>query len=157
MPINCLSSLEQLTVLNFSNNHNNYSWYSINIKNISDFPDEILIFRGFFKVNNVTNFIVEFYETINGVTNFANNILQPNTINNNNFYFDGWHGFNSYGPVITSMSYYEDFHYIGFNLYNGNDNGRNNDGYYGSIIFISDTNPEIYVKFDILKLNNPPI
>lgn len=36
-----------------------------------------IIFDGYFKLNNVTNRIIEMYETINGYTNFYNNILGP--------------------------------------------------------------------------------
>ncbi len=35
------------------------------------------IFNGYFSVNNITNLVTAFYETINGSTNFNNNILGP--------------------------------------------------------------------------------
>lgn len=37
------------------------------------------IFNGYFSVNNITNLVTAFYETINGSTNFNNNILGPAT------------------------------------------------------------------------------
>ena len=36
------------------------------------------IFNGYFSVDNNTNLVTAFYETINGSTNFNNNILGPN-------------------------------------------------------------------------------
>jgi hypothetical protein len=50
------------------------SWYFISISLQSE---EEAIFNGYFSVDNATNLVTSFYETINGSTNFNNNILGP--------------------------------------------------------------------------------
>jgi hypothetical protein len=50
------------------------SWYSINIVH-SD--NNNIIFSGYFSVDNTTNLVTGFYETINGTTNLNNNLLLP--------------------------------------------------------------------------------
>jgi hypothetical protein len=50
------------------------SWYFISILREGE-----VIFNGFFSVDNTTNLITSIYETINGSTNFNNNILSPLT------------------------------------------------------------------------------
>jgi hypothetical protein len=52
------------------------SWYSMSISLQSGGR---VIFNGYFSVNNITNLVTAFYETINGSTNFNNNILGPAT------------------------------------------------------------------------------
>jgi hypothetical protein len=100
------------------------SWYLIHI-----IEDNITIFEGYFVVNS--NIIVGFYETINGSTNYNNNLLvtsnikstppyppeylgfqlyRYNNLNNNtyftfdNAYLSSWKQFDLYGVVIKSMS-----------------------------------------------------
>jgi len=98
-----------------------YSWYSIHIV-----EDDLTIFEGYFIVNSL-NIIVGFYETINGNTNYDNNILFTTNVkssnpseylgfqvyeyffNNKKFQFDNaylpsWKQFDVYGVVIKSMS-----------------------------------------------------
>ena len=68
------------------------------------------IFNGYFSVDNNTNLVTAFYETINGSTDFNNNILIP--LNQSiygspdNIYQSGWLQFDSNGCAINSMSYY---------------------------------------------------
>jgi hypothetical protein len=50
------------------------SWYSISISPQSGGG---AIFNGYFSVDNNTNLVTAFYETINGSTNFNNNVLGP--------------------------------------------------------------------------------
>jgi hypothetical protein len=81
------------------------SWYSIIL-----LESEQVIFTGYFCVDNNTNLVIEFYETINGLTNFSNNILIP--VNQSfygspdNIYQNDWLQFNTNGCAINSMSYY---------------------------------------------------
>ena len=56
------------------------SWYSISIF----LQGGEGIFNGYFSVNNDNNSIISFYETINGSTNFQNNILVTNLQNYDN-------------------------------------------------------------------------
>jgi len=78
------------------------SWYSISISTLSTGR---VIFNGYLKVDNNTNLVTAFYETINGSTDFNNNIFANNTYNdadnifkNNNFSFNGTN--------INYMNYY---------------------------------------------------
>jgi len=63
------------------------------------------IFNGYFSVDNDTNLVTAFYETINGSTNFNNNILGPanNPWNADNV-FNPNLSFNYNGVNITSIS-----------------------------------------------------
>ena len=49
------------------------TWYAISIS----LQSGGVIFNGYFSVDNDTNLVTAFYETINGSTNFNNNILGP--------------------------------------------------------------------------------
>ena len=68
------------------------------------------IFNGYFCVDNNTNLVTSFYETINGSTNFNNNILIPTNQSfygsPDNIYQNDWLQFNNNGVAINSMSYY---------------------------------------------------
>jgi hypothetical protein len=95
------------------------SWYSISISPVSGGG---AIFNGYFSVDNTTNLVISFYETIDGSTNFNNNILGPpdapwradNYFNQTNL------SFNSDGVNITSISLKNAFNSETpyFNLYN---------------------------------------
>ena len=116
------------------------SWYSISIS----LQGGGAIFNGYFSVDNTTNLVVSFYETINGSTNFNNNILGPsndpwtadNYFNQNNLSF-GYDGVN-----ITSISLQNAFNsqtpyynlYDKYNIYSGIINAQVN----GLVILISD-------------------
>jgi hypothetical protein len=86
--------------------------------------DNSVIFTGFFIVNSTTNLVIEFYETINNITNYDNNILAPidtgflyrsdlafNVYEDrypiyDNAYLSNWKNFDTYGVYIKSMSYF---------------------------------------------------
>jgi hypothetical protein len=83
------------------------TWHSISIS----IPGQGIIFTGFFSVNTLNNNLVtSFYETINGSTDFNNNILgvsgdtlifnADNEFSNNNFTYNGTN--------INYMNYYID-------------------------------------------------
>lgn len=78
------------------------SWYSISISLESGGA----IFNGYFSVDNGTNLVTAFYETIGGSTNFNNNIFA-----NNHFFYGADNvfvnnNFTSGGTNITYMNYY---------------------------------------------------
>jgi hypothetical protein len=96
------------------------SWYNINI---SSQPDEEIIFKGYFSVNNNENIINGFYETINGTSNFNDNLIVTNGLPSNlkydgyriyvkndiqydNVYKNNWLQFDYFGLLISKMSYY---------------------------------------------------
>jgi len=102
---------------------NTISWYNINI---SSQPGAEVFFKGYFSVNNNENIINSFYETINGSTNFNDNLLVTNglpseltyegytvyTRNNiqyDNAYESGWLQFDYFGALIKKMSYYPNY------------------------------------------------
>ena len=102
---------------------NTISWYNINI---SSEPDVEAFFKGYFSVNNNENIINSFYETINGTTNFNDNLLVTNglpseltyegytvyTKNNiqyDNAYEKNWFQFDYFGALIKKMSYYPNY------------------------------------------------
>jgi len=139
------------------------SWYSISISLQSGGA----IFNGYFSVDNNTNLVTAFYETINGSTNFNNNILLPTgtgipagsylgftTYNYNDYalydnaYLSNWLQFDTYGIVITSMSAYPQ--YNAFNLWatNEGDQTINNIGIVGNNELISSL-------FTITPISNP--
>lgn len=73
------------------------SWYSISISR-----EGVIIFNGYFSVDVSSDSVLSFHESINGITNFSNNILGPNsfpepfewftsqnTYNNNGWGVDG--------------------------------------------------------------------
>ena len=109
------------------------SWYSISI---SQEVGGGVIFNGYFNVDNNTNLVTSFYETINGSTNFNNNILIPTgtggvvgrylgfaTYDNgfatyDNGYLSNWLQFDYYGVIINSMSRYPQYNQ--FNLWSTN-------------------------------------
>jgi hypothetical protein len=99
------------------------SWYNINI---SLQPGVETIFKGYFSVNNNENIVKSFYETINGSTNFNDNLLVTNglpseltyegytvyTKNNiqyDNAYEKNWFQFDYFGTTIKKMSYYPSY------------------------------------------------
>ena len=97
------------------------SWYSIYIRRSGQ-----VIFTGYFSVDNTTNLVVSFYETINGSTDFNRDIILKTGGLRNSYYdifgfksyyrspfrfaYDngfkpGWKTFWSRGVQISSMSY----------------------------------------------------
>lgn len=121
------------------------SQYSISIA-----QEVSTVFNGFFNVDNTTNLVVGFYETIDGSTNFNNNILIPtgtgeyageyvvdNTyefkvyvINGfagyDNAYLPTWFQFDPNGVIINSMSTFPQSNQ--FNFYSANNESINNLG-----------------------------
>jgi hypothetical protein len=107
------------------------SWYSISISPQSGGET---IFNGYFSVDNTTNLVTSFYETINGSTNFNNNILGPNpfpspfewytaqnTYTNNDWGLDG----TNISSVTLQTAYNTDTPY--FSIYGNNILWREND------------------------------
>jgi len=133
------------------------SWYSISISPQNGGGS---IFKGYFSVDNNTNLVTAFYETINGSTNFNNNILGPpnnpwsptdNLFINNSFTYNGLN-FTS----ISLQNFYSSnqpyFNLFGkFVLFRNNDLTR-------KIIVTPISNPTIYVNngfqlYDFLNSN----
>ena len=102
---------------------NTISWYNINIYSQ---PGAEVFFKGYFSVNNNENIVKGFYETINGSTNFNDNLIVTNglpseltyygytvyTRNNiqyDNAYESGWFQFDYFGTLIKKMSYYPNY------------------------------------------------
>lgn len=123
------------------------SWYSISIS----LENGGGIFNGYFSVDNSTNLVTKFYETINGFTNFNNNILIPTGTGSysgnylgfknysiggfamyDNAYLSNWLQFDNYGVIINSMSKYPQ--YNKFNLWAEmiGDETKNNIGIVGN-------------------------
>lgn len=76
--------------------------YSINIT----LQDGTIIFNGLFKVDN-TNLVIEFYETINGTTDYTNNLLLPTqtgVYGNNTITIKGGYNTIFYSNYITSYN-----------------------------------------------------
>ncbi len=63
------------------------------------------IFNGYFSVDNDTDLVTAFYETINGSTNFNNSILANNNYYNADYLFIN-NNFTNNGTNITYMDYY---------------------------------------------------
>ena len=148
------------------------SWYSIHIV-----EDTVTIFEGYFVVNS--NIIVGFYETINGTTNYNNNLLVTSVIkstppypteylgfqiynynlNDRNFLFDNaylpsWKQFDEYGVVIKSMSKKPNFtSYLNLSaLYNGDESETN----IGQLITVNENTFEgIECSFTIHPVSDP--
>jgi hypothetical protein len=142
------------------------SWYSIIISLQSG---EGVIFNGYFSVDNTSNLVTAFYETINGSTNFNNNILIPTgtgipvetylgftvydsgltpSIYYDNAYLPTWFQFDNNGVIINSMSAYPQ--YNTFNLWA--------DGYGNEIINnigIVGNNQLLSSLFTITPTSNP--
>jgi hypothetical protein len=111
----------------------NSSWYSISISLESG---GLPFFNGYFVVDNNTNLVTGFYETIDNLTNFNNNILIPTGTGSpygsylgfttylnsfavyDNAYLSNWLQFDINGVVINSMSAYPNYHE--FNLWAAN-------------------------------------
>jgi hypothetical protein len=100
------------------------SWYSITILEQSEL---LVVFNGYFSVNNTTTTVTGFYETINGSTNFENNILGPSTFP---WPFDDYTAENTYrnnywgedGTNISSVTLQTAYNFDTpyFNIYNEN-------------------------------------
>ena len=121
------------------------SWYSIKIMNSSNLNK---LFDGYLKVNNTTNLIIAMYETINGTTDFNNNILIStgtgvyDSLNSEGFpvynyngalydnaYKSTWKQFDYWGIIIKSMSNYPQYNFFNFFCVNEGDQNINNIGY----------------------------
>jgi len=143
----------------------NFNWYSITIK----LPDKIdPIFRGYFSVSS-DNLMNEFYETINGKTDFNQNILvtdggvptglvyenftvyEINDIQYDNAYKNLWKQFDNFGPLITRMSYYPNLEFLNFACNNLGDEVITNNG-----VIVSGKN-DIFIDatFEINPIENP--
>ena len=142
------------------------SWYSISISPQSGGG---AIFNGYFSVDNTTNLVVAFYETINGSTNFNNNILLPtgtgtasgsylgfthyyynkdNISYYDNAYLSGWLQFTNYGIVLTSMSAYPQYNAFNLWTFNVGDESKNNIGIVGNNEYLNSI-------FTITPTSNP--
>jgi hypothetical protein len=149
------------------------SWYSISIVSQTDG----IIFNGYFSVNNATNLVISFYETINGSTNFNNNILIPtgtgtqngnylgfNTYNipalnltYDNAYLSNWFQFDENGVIIKSMSRYPEYSIFNFFAENEGYESINNIGTVG--INTNTTNGPVLtnISFTIKQISDPTI
>jgi hypothetical protein len=102
---------------------NKTSWYNISI---SSQPSSESIFNGYFSVDNNSNSVKGFYETINGTTNFNENLIVTNglpsalkydgytiyvknNIQYDNVYENNWKQFDYFGVLISKMSYYPNY------------------------------------------------
>lgn len=121
------------------------SWYSINISLQSNGNT---IFNGYFNVDNTTNLILSFYETINGNT-YNNNIListetgtpettylgfqvynnQTNGYSYDNAYLSTWYQFDYYGIILNSISAYPQINQFNLCATNISEESINNIGY----------------------------
>lgn len=90
-------------------------WYSISIQSAytTENPTIITFFNGYFSVNSSTNLVTSFYETINGDTNFDNNLIVPvgqiSWATADNLYQSNWLQFDYNGCGISTMSYYPNY------------------------------------------------
>jgi len=106
------------------------SWYSIEIASQSD---GVTFFNGYFSVNNTSNLVTGFYETINGNTDFNENILIPtgsgsyqgvnpegfNYYSFENYFYDNaflssWFQFDTNGVLVSSVSAYPQYNTFNF-------------------------------------------
>ena len=78
------------------------SWYSISIYLQNSVTT---IFTGYFKVDNTTNLVTSFYETINGLTNFNNNILIPTGTGSISGTYLGFNYYNASYYIFTHHYY----------------------------------------------------
>ena len=120
------------------------SWYSIAISLQSGGGS---IFNGYFSVDNTTNLVTAFYETINGSTDFNNSILIPTGTGvavgsylgfttysyagfaiYDNAYLSNWLQFDNYGVIINSMSTYPEYNLFNLWATNTGDETINNIG-----------------------------
>ena len=103
------------------------SWYSISLSINSGTGVNEGTFNGYFSVDNTTNLLTAFYETINGVTDFGKNILVQTgngrelgevigfktyayrSLNYDNAYLPTWFQFSKYGVLIKTMSAYPQY------------------------------------------------
>ena len=124
------------------------------------------IFNGYFSVDNNTNLVTEFYETINGSTNFNNNILIPtgtgvasesylgftvyacSFAGYDNAYLSNWLQFDTFGVIINSMSSYPQYNQFNLWAANKGDETINNIGIVGN-------NEKISSLFTITPISNP--
>lgn len=105
------------------------SWYFISISLQSSGE---LFFNGYFSVDDSTNLVISFYETINGSTNFDNSILGNNSYYDADYLFIN-NDFTYGGTNINYMNYYSNpsspnynSSYAFFNLYFDNFDNTNN-------------------------------
>ena len=151
------------------------SWYSISISLQSSGG---IIFTGYFSVDNTTNLVTATYETINGTTNFSNNLLIPtgtgtfrvinadgfssyditnflgpvNQVYYDNGYMKGWKQFDTSGLIINKMSYYPSYKNFNFYATNGDQSTSN----IGTIIANNNSGePNNIFQTDVLININP--
>lgn len=133
------------------------SWYSISIS-----PQRGgvgAIFNGYFSVDNNANLVTAFYETINGSTNFNNNILGPNPFPSpldfytaqNTYTNNNWGGDGTNISSITLQSAYN-YGTPYFNIYGNNILWRNND-LTSNMLITQISDPPIYVTNDLQLYN----
>lgn len=127
------------------------SWYSISIS----LQSGEIIFNGYFSVDDTANLVTAFYETVNGYTDFNNNIYVNNgyygedsLFVNNNFSYGGTNiNYMNYynNPVLPNYNSSYAFFTIWF------------DGNYvfSPLSIIGDTLNDIYVNTIINPITNP--
>jgi hypothetical protein len=152
------------------------SWYTVNIARHND---SVTVFDGYFSVNNDTNLITGFFETIGGSTDFNNNILIPTgsgtpygtylgfqtyifdlfVPNNtqaiyNNAYISSWLQF--WAIIITSMSTYPEYTNLYLGAANDGDELISNSGILYSRKGLGNSNRiNINVLFTITPVSSP--
>ena len=142
------------------------SWYSISI---SSPPSSEPVFNGYFSViDNNQNLVNGFYETINGKTNFNENLVVTNGIPSgiryndyevyvkndiqyDNIYENNWKQFDYFGVLISKMSYYPNYEFLNFCSNNLGDEKITNNG------DIVTGNNDIFISaiFNIVPISDP--
>jgi hypothetical protein len=147
------------------------SWYAISIS-LQSWGG--VIFNGYFSVDNDTNLVTAFYETINGSTNFNNNILIPTgtgVVYSNylgfttyyiidfaiydNAYLSNWLQFDTNGVIINSMSAYPQYNQFNLWATTLGDESVNNIGIVGIVGIVG--NKDLLSSFTITPISDPTI
>ena len=147
------------------------SWFSVDVSLEEGVAP---VFKGYFSSDSNTNVINGFYETINGKTNFNENLLVTSgtktdityegftvySIQNNSYYYDNgyintWKQFDWFGVIISKMSYYSDNTNINFCAQNvGNETSTN----VGNIVLLSE-NQDLFISaiFTLTPVADPSV
>ena len=143
------------------------SWYSISIS----LPSNTAILNGYFIVDNSSNLVAAFYETINGTTNLNNNILIPTGEGNlqsdkyldfnvysisgfavyDNAFLPNWLKFDVFGVVLNTISAYPQYNRI--NLF-ANEFGNESTNTIGSLKLPTEI---ISILFKITPISDPSV
>jgi hypothetical protein len=141
------------------------SWFSIDVSFEAGLAP---IFTGYFSTDSNTNVVNSFYETINGKTNFNENLLVTsgtkteitydgltvyalNDMTYDNGYVNTWKQFDWFGVMISKMSYYSDNTNINFCAQNIGNETSTNVGY-----IVTDFNTVfVSATFTIIPISDP--